>query len=378
MDPVQEAKALGLRYIRETSKGYTRRRAGKGFYYLDENGRPIRNKETLARIRSLVIPPAWERVWICAEACGHLQAVGYDAKGRKQYRYHPQYAATRNETKFSRMPDFAKALPEIRERVRLDLAKPGLPREKVLATVVRLLETTYIRIGNAEYARENHSFGLTTLRNRHVAIEGSTIRFRFRGKSGQEHEVKLHDRRLARIVRECQDLPGYELFQYLGDEGQPHAVHSHDVNDYLREVCGGDFTAKDFRTWAGTVQAALDLAEIGPGDSETAIKRNVVTAVKAVASRLGNRPATCRKYYVHPKVLEAYESGILFDYMKEGSPAGPLHPEEECVMRLLANHVEQAFSPTPVKTYPNRLYATPLSSSSSAAQLCSAYSPENQ
>jgi DNA topoisomerase-1 len=335
MDPVEAAKAVGLRYIRETTKGYTRRRAGKGFCYLDEAGRPIRDKEILRRIRSLVIPPAWERVWICAQPCGHLQAVGYDARGRKQYRYHPDYSATRNETKFGRMTEFAKALPAIRQRVRHDLAKPGLPREKVLATVVRLLETTCIRIGNVEYARENHSFGLTTLRHRHAAIEGSTIRFHFRGKSGLEHEVEVHDARLARIVRECQDLPGYELFQYVGDSGERHTVDSCHVNEYLREVSEGEFTAKDFRTWAGTVQAALELAEVGPGESATAIKRNVVAAVKGVASRLGNRPATSRKYYVHPAVLTAYEDGALFEYMKERPATRGLHPEEECVVRLL-------------------------------------------
>jgi DNA topoisomerase-1 len=339
-DPVESARAAGLRYVRETSAGFTRRRAGKGFCYLDTEGKPLRDKEHLDRIRSLVIPPAWERVWICPLPNGHLQAIGYDAKGRKQYRYHPIYAQFRNHTKFGRMPEFAQALPSIRHRVLQDLSKPALPREKVLATVVRLLETTYIRIGNKEYAKQNHSFGLTTLRDRHVAIEGGTVRFHFRGKSGQDHEVELHDRRLARIVRECQDLPGYELFQYVDRAGNRHTIDSNDVNLYLREIAGGDFTAKDFRTWAGTVQSALELAAAGPAESETAIKRNVANVIKTVASRLGNRPATCRKYYVHPLVVECYAQGTLFSCVKppdgEFTPtADALHPEEQCVLKLI-------------------------------------------
>ncbi len=339
-DPVQSARAAGLRYVRETTSGFTRQKCGTGFRYLDTAGKSLRDKQHLARIRSLVIPPAWQRVWICPLPEGHLQAVGYDAKGRKQYRYHPIYSHFRNHTKFGRMPEFAKALPLIRHRVQRDLARPGLPREKVLATVVRLLETTYIRIGNTEYAKQNKSFGLTTLRDRHVDIEGADVRFHFRGKSGQDHDIHLHDRRLARIIRECQDLPGYELFQYLDHDGRQHTIDSNDVNAYLREITGGDFTAKDFRTWAGTVQSALVLADIGPAQSETEMKRNVVTAIKAVAGRLGNRPATCRKYYVHPVVLDAYADGTLFSCVKP--PDGPftptaatLHPEEECVLRLI-------------------------------------------
>ncbi len=340
MDPVASAKAAGLRYVRETTSGFTRKRAGSGFVFLDLNGKPIRDEEHLKRIRSLVIPPAWERVWICPRAEGHLQAVGYDAKGRKQYRYHPVYAHFRNHTKFGKMPEFGKALPRIRHQAQHDLAKPGLPREKVLATVVRLLETTYIRIGNTEYAKQNKSFGLTTLRDRHVKVEDGTVRFRFRGKSSQDHDIAVHDKRLARIVRECQDLPGYELFQYVDANGDQHTIDSNDVNAYLREISGADFTAKDFRTWSGTVQAALELAEIGPAENETQLKHNVASAIKTVAGRLGNRPATCRKYYVHPAVLDAYADGTLFSCVKppdgEFVPSGEtLHPEEQCVLRLI-------------------------------------------
>ncbi len=310
-DPRQSAVIAGLRYVTCASPGLRRRRSGNGFAYYDRDGALIRDRETLHRIRSLVLPPAWRDVWICSLANGHLQATGTDARGRRQYRYHPEYRQVRNLTKFSRILDFAKALPDIRERVNNDLSRSGLPREKVLATVVRLLETTFIRVGNEEYAKENSSFGLTTLRGRHVSFEGNTMRFRFRGKSGQTHDVALQDKRLARIVRDCRDLPGYELFQYVGDFGEVHSIDSSDVNAYLREVTGGDFSAKDFRTWAGTVQAALTLAEIGPSESDSEGRRNIVEAVRRTASRLGNRPATCRNYYIHPAVFDAYTSGIL-------------------------------------------------------------------
>ena len=290
LDPVESAHAAGLRYIRETNSGFTRKRNGTVFQFLDDGGKPIVDAEHLKRINSLVIPPAWERVWICPRPEGHLQAIGYDVKGRKQYRYHPAYSQFRNHTKFDKMPEFGKMLPLIRHRAQHDLLKPGLPREKVLATVVRLLETTYIRIGNTEYAKQNKSFGLTTLRDRHVQIEGATVHFRFRGKSSQDHDIELHDRRLARIIRECQDLPGYELFQYLDEHGGQHTIDSNDVNSYLREITGAHFTAKDFRTWSGTVQAALELAEIGPASSETAMKHNIIAAIKTVARRLGESP----------------------------------------------------------------------------------------
>ncbi|MDQ1472114.1 MAG: topoisomerase [Bryobacterales bacterium] len=341
VDPKKSAILAGLRYVRCDSAGFTRRAAGKGFSYIDLDGRPIRDKETLRRIRSLVIPPAWKNVWICSLEHGHLQATGVDARGRRQYRYHPNYRQIRNQTKFHRMLAFAKALPAIRESVEQDLKLPGLPREKVIATVVRLLETTFIRIGNEEYAKQNASFGLTTLHNRHVKIEGSTIRFSFRGKSAQDHDITVQDKRLARIVRDCRDLPGYDLFQYVDHLGQTRSIDSSDVNEYLREACGEDFTAKDFRTWAGTVQTALALAEIGPFSSETEAKRIIAAAIKNTASRLGNRPATCRNYYVHPAVTDGYLDGTLLkvvrppDETDEAAASTDLHPEERAVVKLL-------------------------------------------
>ncbi len=339
-DPRQSAAEAGLRYVTGEGPGITRRRTGKGFAYTGADGRPLRDKEHLTRIASLVIPPAWERVWICPSPIGHIQAIGYDVRGRKQYRYHPRYREVRNETKFRKMQEFSGVLPLVRKRVNRDLSLAGLPREKVLATVVRLLETTFIRIGNVEYARENESFGLTTLRTRHVQLEGGTLRFHFRGKSGQDHEIELHDRRLARIVRQCQDLPGYELFQYLDETGERHTVDSCDVNAYLKEITGSDFTAKDFRTWAGTVQSALELASLGTFETEAECKRKIVDAVKYTAKRLGNKPATCRKYYIHPAVLDAYTDGTLLQYVKppaeEFIPTDTsLHPEELCVVKII-------------------------------------------
>ena len=346
VDPVKSATFAGLEYISERESGYSRVRAGKGFRYRDTRGRTLRNVKELARIRSLVIPPAWTNVWICASSLGHLQALGYDARGRRQYRYHPQYRAVRNQTKFERMPDFAKCLPAIRSRVKEDLELKGLPREKVVATIIKLLETTFIRVGNVEYARDNESFGLTTLRNRHVEIAGSTIRFRFKGKSGQAHEVELKDRRIAGIVRRCHDLPGYHLFEYLGDDGVVRTVGSGDVNTYLKNLTGKDFTAKDFRTWAGTVQTALHLAAIGSFQSETEAKHNIVEAIKLTAKSLGNRPATCRNYYVHPAVTEAYLEGTLKQFVRSPKPNAEvddasLHPEEACVLRLIRAHTAE-------------------------------------
>jgi DNA topoisomerase-1 len=249
--PAQSAKDAGLRYVSDLMPGIRRKRSGKGFRYLDADGKAVRDRETLARIKSLVVPPAWKDVWICANPKGHLQATGRDARGRKQSRYHPQWRAIRDETKYERMLIFGASLPTIRERVEHDLALPGLPRRKILATVVRLMETTFIRVGNDEYARKNHSYGLTTLRNRHVEVEGSKVTFNFQGKSGVRHAIDLQDRRLAKIIRRCQEIPGYELFQYLDNEGEHHTIDSADVNDYLREISNQDFTAKDFRTWAG-------------------------------------------------------------------------------------------------------------------------------
>jgi DNA topoisomerase-1 len=310
-DPAVSAKEAGLRYVSDMQPGIRRKKAGKGFRYVDAEGQPVRDAETLKRIRSLVIPPAWTDVWICSSPRGHLQATGRDARGRKQSRYHPRWRAVRDETKYERMLLFGTALKGMRARVDEDLGLPGLPRNKVLATIVELMERTLIRVGNEEYARENHSYGLTTMRRRHVEIKGSRVTFRFRGKSGKLHTVGVEDRRLARIVRQTQDLPGYELFEYLDDAGEPHKLDSADVNDYLREISGQDFTAKDFRTWAGSVLASMALREFEEFGSASQAKKNVVDAIKRVAQRLGNTPAVCRKCYVHPAVLECYLQGKL-------------------------------------------------------------------
>jgi DNA topoisomerase-1 len=328
------ARQAGLRYSTDARPGITRRRSGRGFSYRAADGSLVRERATLARIRALAIPPAWTDVWICPWPNGHLQASGRDARGRKQYRYHARWHAHRGAEKFERMIEFGRALPAIRERCDADLARPGLPREKVLATVVRLLELTLIRVGNDEYARQNRSFGLTTLRDRHARIDGSEIRFRFRGKSGLEHEVGLRDRRLARVVRRCQELPGQELLQYLDDSGAVRDVTSDDVNGYIREISGGDFTAKDFRTWAGTVLAYRALKALQPDDGSAAPKRAVVEAIKHTAERLGNTPAVARGSYVHPAVLEAYMEGSLGGALIEAaeeqeSPPPEAEPDEE-------------------------------------------------
>lgn len=335
------ARAAGLRYVSDSEPGYRRRRAGKGFRYLDEQGQPLRDGEVLQRIKALAIPPAWKEVWICPLAQGHLQATGRDAKGRKQYRYHTRWRAVRDENKFDRLLNFGQALTRIRERTEQDLALPGLPRAKVQAALVRLLETTFIRIGNEEYARANRSFGLTTLRDQHVKVSGSAVRFQFRGKSGVRHQVELNDRQLARIVKRCQDLPGQVLFQYLDAAGQQQCIGSADVNEYLREITSQDFTAKDFRTWAGTVLAAFALHELAEFRSPTEMKRNIVAAVKTVAARLGNTPAVCRKAYVHPVIFELYGCGTLQSCLSQAlrethTRAGErLQPAEAAVLRLL-------------------------------------------
>ena len=336
-DPVTSARATGLRYVTDRERRLGRRRTRTGFRYLDQRGRPLRDPGALRRIRALAIPPAWTDVWICASANGHLQATGRDARGRKQYRYHPRWRVARDETKYGRMLLFAEALPRIRKHVAADLARPGLPREKVLATVVRLLERTLVRVGNEEYAHENHSYGLTTLRTRHVRIGRGKMQFRFRAKSGKLVAVELSDARLARIVKRCRDLPGHELFQYLDDDGRRQSVGSADVNTYVRETSGEDFTAKDFRTWPGTVLAALALAKAAAFSSETDAKRRVVRAIAAAADRLGNTPSVCRKGYVHPAVIDAYMGGATIEV-----PAGPcresragLRPEEKALVALL-------------------------------------------
>ncbi|HZY62018.1 MAG TPA: DNA topoisomerase IB [Edaphobacter sp.] len=347
-DPVESAKSAGLRYISDAKPGIQRRRAGKGFRYIDPEGKPVRDKETLARIKSLVIPPAWTDVWICPNPKGHLQVTGRDAKGRKQSRYHPRWREVRDETKYERMVLFGMALPGIRERVEQDLALPGLPRPKVLATIVRLMETTLIRVGNEEYARENKSYGLTTMRNKHVEVEGSTVTFKFQGKSGVKHTVDITDRRIARIVQRCEDIPGYELFQYVEKDGTIHSVDSADVNEYLREISGEDFSAKDFRTWAGTVLACVALREATAFASETEAKRNVVQAIKQVAAKLGNTPSVCRKCYVHPAVLECYMAGEMLAAVKrpvhgeDEDTAEVLRREEESLLKLLQKKIEQA------------------------------------
>lgn len=306
VDPEVSAKAARLRYVSDEGPGIRRERSGKDFTYHSASDEPVDDEATLSRIRSLAIPPAWENVWICPLANGHIQATGRDAKGRKQYRYHPRWRQVRDETKYGRMIAFATTLPKIRMAVDGHLAKQGLPREKVLATIVRLLEVTCIRVGNEEYARTNRSYGLTTLRNRHVDVSGSSVRFRFRGKSGKSHTIRVKDRRLARIVARCSELPGYELFQYVDDDGATKTVESSDVNAYIKEISGADFTAKDFRTWVGTVSAVRALRELGPASSVGDATKQLVLAVKLVADRLGNTAAVCRKSYIHPAVLDAW------------------------------------------------------------------------
>jgi DNA topoisomerase I len=338
--PHESAASAGLRYVNDGSPGIRRKRAGSGFSYVDPEGTRITDKKTLERIRKLAIPPAYTDVWICPSPNGHIQATGRDARGRKQYRYHPKWREVRDETKFGRMVAFSEVLPKIRARVEADLALPGLPREKVLATVVRLLECTNIRVGNDEYARANGSYGLTTLRDKHVEVSGGSLRFSFKGKSGKTHEVELTDRRLARIVRRCREVPGEELFQYLDDEGGRQTIGSGDVNDYLREISGQEFTAKDFRTWAGTLLAVAALRELGPMDTEREAKSAIVKAVDRVADQLNNTRAVCRKYYVHPTVFETYLAGTMLAGLGNGTrsaaaAAAALSADEKALVRLL-------------------------------------------
>jgi len=336
-----DARALsGLRHSSDEQPGIVRRRSGRGFTYRDADGRRIRDAETLTRIRAIAIPPAWTEVWICPWPNGYLQATGRDARGRKVYRYHTRYRRRRDDAKFARLIAFARVLPAIRTQVDKDLARPDLPREKVLAAVVRLLELTLIRVGNDEYARLNRSFGLTTLRNRHAAVDGSTVTFRFRGKSGQQHEVGLRDRRLASVVRRCRDLPGQELFQYVNADGEPHDVASDDVNSYLAEIAPG-VTAKDFRTWAGTVLAYRALRALGKGSTDREKQRNVAAAIRETAENLGNTAAVARQAYVHPAVVDAYLDGrirtaLVLAAEDTDQPPGATEPDEErAVVALL-------------------------------------------
>lgn len=325
----------------DTSPGITREAAGKSVRYRDPEGKIVRDAETLARIKHLAIPPAWTEVWICPLAHGHIQATGRDARKRKQYRYHPEWQAVRDQSKYERMIAFGRALPAIRKNVARDLARPKLDRTKVLAAVVRLLETTLIRIGNEEYARQNRSFGLSTMQDRHVKIARGIIHFEFRGKSGKKHEIDLHEPRLAEIVRQAQDLPGQDLFQYLDEDGQPQKITSEDVNAYLREIAGEEFSAKDFRTWAGTVLAAMALRQFEAFDSKTQAKRNLVRAIEHVAERLGNTPAVCKKCYIHPVVLSSYLDGATVEVLKEKSEKvlrkdlASLNPEEAAVLAFV-------------------------------------------
>jgi DNA topoisomerase-1 len=340
------ARASGLRYATDTRPGITRRRAGRGFTYRDPDGSTIRDPAVRARIRGLAIPPAWTDVWICPWPNGHIQATGRDARGRKQYRYHAEWRNRRGSDKFERMIEFGRVLPRLRRRCDRDLRRRGLPREKVLAAVVRLLELTLIRVGNDAYARLNRSFGLTTLRDRHATVAGSRVRFRFRSKSGAIHESDLRDRRIAAIVKRCQELPGQELFQYVDEDGGVHDVASDDVNEYLRGATGGDFTAKDVRTWAGTVLAYRALRAQGAVDHPPAARRTLVAAIKAAAERLGNTPAVARSSYVHPGLAEVYLDGGLG--AGRASSQGVVDPasmpdraEELALLRLLQDHASQ-------------------------------------
>lgn len=344
-DPRASAAAAGLRYVSDQRPGITRIRDGSRFIYRDHLGNEITDSEELIRIKSLAIPPAWENVWICPRANGHLQATGRDAKDRKQYRYHPKWRNVRDEVKFGHVLAFAEALPKIRSVTEKDLAAPGLARNKILATVVRLLEVSLIRIGNEEYAKENRSFGLSTMRNRHAQVNGSTIRFAFRGKSGVKHSIKVSDRRLARIVQKCQDLPGQHLFQYLDEEGTPKEIESEDVNAYLESISGQPFTAKDFRTWAATVLAAIALEKLEEVDSKSGAKKNVVAAIEAVSGMLGNTASICRKCYVHPSIINSYLEGTLVKNLRQRADAEiaqnieNFKPVEAAVLALLRDEL---------------------------------------
>lgn len=346
MDPSETVRAAGLRYVHDAAPGIHRKRSGRGFSYIGPDGQKLTDRALLNRIKSLGIPPAWEDVWICPQPNGHIQATGRDARGRKQYLYHPHWREARDETKFARLALFGASLPHIRKRTTADLAQPGLTQEKVLATVIQLLDLTLIRIGNEEYARANESYGLTTMRQSQVEVNGSKIQFEFQGKSGKQHTVAVRDPRLARIIRRCEELPGYELFQYVDEASERHSVESNDVNQYLREITGQHFTAKDFRTWGGTVIAASELRELGPAETATEEKKNIIEAVKRAAHELGNTPAVCRRAYIHPAILDAYMEGRLLPLRDDDAasgamdeaPSGPrwLRPEEEALLAMLA------------------------------------------
>lgn len=336
-DPKVTAKAVGLRYSLSSDKGYYRKRKANGFTYVDETGATIKNKDALERIKKLVIPPAWENVWISPYENGHLQVTGIDTKGRKQYRYHPEWNKIRNQSKFFRLRRFALALPHIREQVEKDLKRNGLPYEKIVALVVKLIELTNIRIGNDAYKKLYGSFGLTTLRDKHVKFDGATVMFDFVGKKGVKHKIKLQSRRMANLVKKCRDIPGQELFQYIDDNGNHHTVGSGDINNYLKEISGEDFTAKDFRAWAGSLNALCAFNELGEFENVTDFKKKVVSVFDSVAQKLGNTRTVCKKYYVHPTVVAAYEKGTLWNYkITEIDNEGELNPSEKALLELLS------------------------------------------
>ncbi len=329
----------GLRFVTDSKAGITRKRAKDTFHFIGTDGNRIKDALEIKRIRSLAIPPAWTDVWICAHKNGHIQATGRDAKLRKQYRYHTLWRENRDEAKYQHMISFGQALPAIRQAVSEALALPGLPQQKVLATIIYLLQLTMIRIGNDEYAKQNKSYGLTTLRNKHIQVDGSAMRFQFRGKSGVEHNITVTDRKLAALIKKIRDLPGQELFQYVDDEGKRHAISSSEVNDYIRNVTGENFTAKDFRTWYGTIEAAIQLMQFEPFTSETQAKHNVAEAIKIVAKKLGNTPAICRKCYVHPAILNVYFSGnlsTLLPKLMDKKPLQSLKPEKGSISVVLS------------------------------------------
>jgi DNA topoisomerase-1 len=344
-EAMDAAEGAGLRYVSDDRPGYTRKANSDGFDYFDVEGKPIREEQRLLQLKRLAIPPAWTDVWICPVSNCHIQATGRDARRRKQYLYHERWRDIRDENKYDRMISFGKALPKIRRRVANDLKLPGLPRNKVLATVAQLLERTFIRIGNEEYARDNKSFGLTTMKDRHVKVKGAKLRFRFRGKSGREHEVDVTDRRMAKIISKLQDLPGQDLFQYVDDEGEIRDVTSQDVNEYLREITGEDYSAKDFRTWAGTVLTAIALQAQEKSETKKQAKSNITTAIKAVAAILGNTPAICRKCYVHPAVLENYLDQKSIEGLKQMTEHAlekenvDLRSSEKAVLRFLESRL---------------------------------------
>jgi DNA topoisomerase I len=364
IDPRDAAENAGLVYVSDEEPGIRRKKVGKGFTYIRPGGAKVQDDATLKRIKSLVIPPAYTDVWICTKPNGHIQATGRDAKGRKQYRYHPAFREIRESTKFEHMFAFAKALPALRETIDAHMKLRGLPREKVLATVVHLLETTLIRVGNSDYAKQNKSYGLTTLRDPHVEVDGAELRFQFKGKSGKSWRLAIKDRRVAKIVKACQDLPGQELFQYLDSDGQRQTVTSADVNAYLKEITGSDITAKDFRTWAGTVLAAMALSEFEHFDTQAKAKKNVRAAIEQVSSRLGNTPTICRKCYVHPEVLSIYLEGALLVEIRDEVEAelkehlAGLRPEEAAVLTLLETRLTREIGAAETKPKARRRSAT--------------------